>query len=186
MNRSEAGKLGAIALKRNNIKRYEANSNLCECCKSKLSYEKRHNRFCGHSCSAKISNRKRIKRCCTYCKIPTSNQKYCCSICQHKHEWDLKKKEIEAGVKVLYHRNYKRYLLETRGNRCEICGIEEWNTKPAPLIMDHIDGNSDSCVLDNLRLVCGNCDMQLPTYKAKNKGNGRYYRRIRYAEGKSY
>jgi len=40
--------------------------------------------------------------------------------------------------------------------------------------------------LKNLRLVCGNCDMLLPTYKSKNKGNGRHNRRKRYAEGKSY
>ena len=39
--------------------------------------------------------------------------------------------------------------------------------------MDHIDGNSENNRLDNLRLICSNCDMQLPTYKAKNKGKGR-------------
>ena len=52
--------------------------------------------------------------------------------------------------------------------------------------MDHIDGNSDNNILSNLRLVCGNCDMQLPTYKSKNKGNGRYYRRLRYKNKKSF
>ena len=52
--------------------------------------------------------------------------------------------------------------------------------------MDHIDGNSDNWMDNNLRLVCGNCDMQLPTYKSKNLGNGRYKRRQRYLEGKSY
>ena len=58
--------------------------------------------------------------------------------------------------------------------------------KPIGLILDHIDGNSDNNSPNNLQLVCGNCDMQLPTYKGKNLGKGRYYRRIRYAEGKSY
>lgn len=52
--------------------------------------------------------------------------------------------------------------------------------------MDHIDGNSDNWSLDNLWLVCGNCDMLLPTYKGKNIGNGRYKRRERYKQGKSY
>ena len=50
----------------------------------------------------------------------------------------------------------------------------------------HIDGNSDNNALVNLRLVCGNCDMQLPTYKSKNRGNGRHNRRKRYSEGKSF
>lgn len=52
--------------------------------------------------------------------------------------------------------------------------------------MDHIDGNSENNDLDNLRLICCNCDAQTSTYKAKNIGKGRHYRRQRYAEGKSY
>lgn len=55
-----------------------------------------------------------------------------------------------------------------------------------PLIVDHINGNPEDDRLENLRLVCGNCDMQLPTYKSRNLGNGRAWRRQRYAEGKSY
>ena len=55
-----------------------------------------------------------------------------------------------------------------------------------PVVMDHIDGNSDNWLDSNLRLVCGNCDMQLPTYKNKNKGKGRHSRRLRYQQGKSY
>ena len=53
-------------------------------------------------------------------------------------------------------------------------------------VLDHIDGNSENNWRSNLRLVCPNCDSQLPTYKAKNKGSGRHVRRTRYAEGKSY
>ena len=39
--------------------------------------------------------------------------------------------------------------------------------------------------LDNLRLICPNCDALLPTFAGRNRGNGRVYRRLRYAEGKS-
>ena len=84
----------------------------------------------------------------------------------------------------------KRYLKQKRGVACEICKDTEHNfggtVVPMPLILDHIDGNSDNWKLSNLRLVCGRCDMLLPTYKAKNRGNGRHYRRQRYAQGKSY
>lgn len=64
--------------------------------------------------------------------------------------------------------------------------ISEWNLKEIPLIMDHIDGNSYNSSLKNLRFICPNCDALLPTYKGRNKGNGRYSRRKRYKEGKSY
>ena len=55
---------------------------------------------------------------------------------------------------------------------CSCCGIgPEWQGKPMPLILDHINGINNDNRLDNLRFVCSNCDTQLDTYKAKNKGN---------------
>ena len=41
-------------------------------------------------------------------------------------------------------------------------------------------------VEENLCLLCPNCHSQTLTYKGKNRGNGRYARRKRYKEGKSY
>jgi hypothetical protein len=58
--------------------------------------------------------------------------------------------------------------------------------KPMPLEVDHINGDWKCNQEANLRMVCGNCGMQLPTYKGKNKGMGRFSRRERYAQGKSY
>jgi hypothetical protein len=67
-----------------------------------------------------------------------------------------------------------------------ICGSTEWLGKLIPLVTDHIDGNSENNKLYNFRIICHNCDALLPTFKNKNKGNGRYSRRIKYKEGKSY
>lgn len=54
--------------------------------------------------------------------------------------------------------------------RCSCCGIgPEWNGKPMPLILDHINGKNNDNRLENLRFVCSNCDSQLPTYKSKNR-----------------
>jgi hypothetical protein len=125
------------------------------------------------NCGNKIIDKKCVKR------------KFCNNKCQGAYRWKQTKDKIENG-QLVYCRHYKRYLIETRGHCCEICGIVQWCHAPAPLVMDHIDGNSDNWALDNLRLVCGNCDMQLPTYKAKNIGKGRHYRRVRYKEDKSY
>ncbi|TXH11815.1 MAG: endonuclease [Spirochaetes bacterium] len=83
-------------------------------------------------------------------------------------------------------RLFRKYLLETREHRCAICLRVEWQGQKIPLVMDHEDGNSQNWSLPNLRLICGNCDMQLPTFKNKNRGKGRGYRRERYRTGKTY
>lgn len=167
----------------------------CRFCRKPIGKD---NIFCNQSCAASYNNkvfvkRKRVIRFCKNCnkEIPMEknykHRKYCNSKCQHEYQWKLKKKEIERknGVGV-FHRSLKKYLLEVRGNKCEICANTKWLNKPIPLILDHVNGNSDDSRLENLRLVCGNCDMQLPTYKSRNFGKGRYYRRKRYLEGKSY
>ena len=52
--------------------------------------------------------------------------------------------------------------------------------------LEHIDGNSSNNTLENCILLCPNCHSLTHTYKNRNKGNGRAYRRQRYKEGKSY
>lgn len=56
---------------------------------------------------------------------------------------------------------------------CSRCGISTWLEEKLTLVLDHIDGNADNNSIENLRLLCSNCDSQTPNYKAKNKGKGR-------------
>jgi len=53
--------------------------------------------------------------------------------------------------------------------RCEICSITEWNGKPAPLELDHIDGNHYNNDIKNLRIICPNCHAQTETHAGKSK-----------------
>ncbi|MEQ6900242.1 HNH endonuclease [Nocardioides sp. YIM 152588] len=81
----------------------------------------------------------------------------------------------------------REHIAGEQDGRCALCGITaEWQARPLVFILDHVDGDSTNNARDNLRLVCPNCDSQLPTFKARNRGNGRHMRRARYAAGDSY
>lgn len=54
--------------------------------------------------------------------------------------------------------------------RCDLCGMGPvWQGKPLVLRLDHINGVNNDNTLTNLRLVCPNCDSQLPTYAGRNR-----------------
>ena len=110
--------------------------------------------------------------------------KYCNNQCQRDYEY---KEAIRNWKNVTPGKNrIKRYLAETFGNKCSMCGIEEWNGKEIVFDLEHKDGNSENNNEINLCLICPNCHSQTDSYKGANRGNGRHSRRQRYAEGKSF
>lgn len=55
--------------------------------------------------------------------------------------------------------------------KCEKCGITEWNGCPAPLELDHINGNHEDNRLENLQILCPNCHAQTDTYRGRNRSD---------------
>lgn len=53
-------------------------------------------------------------------------------------------------------------------HQCEKCGLSEWNKKPIPIELHHIDGNSQNNNLSNLEILCPNCHHQTPNFR-RNK-----------------
>ena len=52
---------------------------------------------------------------------------------------------------------------------CELCGQDDnWKGKKLSLILDHINGVSNDNRIENLRIVCPNCNATLPTHGGKN------------------
>jgi len=185
------GLRGAEAIKEkwNKIREDYLNNNPSKCieCDTVLSYIKRNNTYCSKKCSTKSTNRIRRKyKICINCSTDITGRggKYCNVNCQHEHKKLSVYKKIESGNTSLSHRWYKKYLIDKYGNKCMKCGWSETNphSNRVPIELEHIDGKSDNNSLDNLELLCPNCHSLTPTYKALNKGNGRYKRRLRYRE----
>jgi len=176
---------------------YYKNPKTCRRCSAVLPH-KTCNIFCSHTCSAIYNNLKKERKykqfgLCSNCNtsyLKKGAKKYCCRKCQIEYEYKQKHmKVLESGyIDQVFgcDSTRRKYLLKTREHKCVICSNTEWMNRPIPLVMDHINGNSDDWALTNLRLICGNCDMQTSTYKGKNKGKGRHVRRLRYKMGKSY
>lgn len=72
----------------------------------------------------------------------------------------------------------KKYLVELRGWRCEVCKLSVWMEKPIPLNTHHKDGDATNNKLDNIQLICLNCHGQTHTYG--NKHGHKSTRKYRY------
>lgn len=69
---------------------------------------------------------------------------------------NLKKRLINSGLKLC---------------ECEQCHNKEWNDKPIPLELHHINGDNTDNRIENLQILCPNCHAQTDTYCSKNKEN---------------
>lgn len=206
LTQSEAGKLGAIQSaittakkKQGRINKYNLNPTKCQECNKSFSYEKRNNKFCDRSCSASFNNRGNVKngtpkpkeKICKTCNeiFPFTRQSRNtthCPKCIKEVNYKITIKNAKNIDELHSDKSRRLYLINKHSNKCFVCKNTTWNNVPIPIELDHIDGNSENNIEENLRLICPNCHALTNTYKNKNKGKGRAKRMKRYNDGKSY
>ena len=63
----------------------------------------------------------------------------------------------------------KLYNSGLKKRECEFCGQGEiWGGKKISLILDHIDGDRKNNLIENLQILCPNCNATLDTHCGRN------------------
>jgi transposase len=68
-------------------------------------------------------------------------------------------------------RNHVKQRLLAAGlkaERCESCGISEWQERPLSLALHHVNGDRHDNRLENLTLLCPNCHSQTNNFAGRN------------------
>lgn len=71
----------------------------------------------------------------------------------YKNTTNLKNRLIKEGYKE---------------NKCEKCGIIDWQGEPISLQIHHINGIHNDNRIENIQILCPNCHSQTETYSGKN------------------
>jgi hypothetical protein len=119
-------------------------------------------------------------------KFQLKNGKWCCEARSQKCS-EVRRKNSESsksshnsGVRNYSHlkgrnpwnkgltKDFFPLLLIERGNKCEECGITDWNGKQIKLEKHHKNGNKLENTKENIIFLCPNCHSQTDNYCGRN------------------
>ena len=134
-----------------------------------------------------------MKRCreCSKVLMKRTQKIYCSNKCQadfryrkYISKWKVGKVKNSKAKTMNIPSHIKRYFIETYGEKCSLCKWSKKHPKTGrvPIEIDHIDGDSNNNLENNLRLLCPNCHALTSSYKNLNKGKGRVWRKNLYTK----
>ena len=81
-------------------------------------------------------------------------------------------KILKGEIKIKYVPAFRIWVKEKNSlgdYKCSECDLmNKWNKKELLLELDHIDGNKNNNIKENLRWLCPNCHSQTSTFRSKN------------------
>ena len=176
------------------LKRDEINKKLSKKMKGWKTVPGGRIRLCEYGCrkEAKIQL-DNGKWCCEsiYQQCPSNKKKNSKGLKKSYKEGKTSKNRFSKEARLKGHENYRkklqlyystllfedkpnaekrRILIQEQNNTCSICGLPQiWNNKPLNFHFDHIDGNNQNELRENIRLICPNCHSQTNTYCRNTK-----------------
>jgi Zn finger protein HypA/HybF involved in hydrogenase expression len=137
-------------------------------------------KFCSRSCSASYNNRGVIRNPLgrpenLVHKFPRGHKGFNTPESRKRAtktlRESLKKKYKKYDFNDLPRKRKLERILEEQDNRCNHCGLDNWNKKSLILELHHKDGYKDNEKRNNLEYLCPNCHSQTDFWRKPIKKN---------------
>lgn len=87
---------------------------------------------------------------------PVYKGKYLPELCEHS---SLSSSNIKNLV----------FKLKLKENKCECCGLSDWQGKPIQCELHHVNGDPTDNRIENLQILCPNCHSQTDNFRSRNR-----------------